>query len=250
MMYKLEPLECISNNVNRYGGKAIYLSNLIKHDFPVPYGVIIPSDLFQDYKNEKLKESVFDDITEQIDSMFLQKHKQIVFRSSANIENSDKYSSAGVFSSFVYSPKISIREHIKKVWESSEDIYANSYFDLIEMDKKSISMSVIVQEYIKGDLTLLLQSYDIINDIPRLLLEYTDNGISCIVDGTTNADLLYVNYEGQVVDGIRSNLLPKNLLLKIASDCKRMELLFGSHVEVEAQVLGGNIYYLQVRKLL
>lgn len=248
-MYKLEPLGCIPNDVDKYGGKAVYLSNLIKHNFPVPYGVVIPSDVFQDYKNAK-KESIFDNITEQIDGIFLQKNKHIIFRSSANIENSDEYSSAGVFSSFVYDPKISVKEHIKKVWESSEDIYANNYFDLVEMDKNTIMMGVIVQEYIEGSLTLLIQSYDIINDRPQLLLEYTNNGASCIVDGTTNADLLYVNYDGLIVDGIRNNVLSTHLLLKIVSDCKKMENIFGAHVEVEAQVLGNNIYYLQARKLL
>lgn len=249
-MYKLESLGCISDDVDKYGGKAVYLSSLIKHNFPVPYGVVIPSDVFQDYKNAKMKESIFDNITEQIDGIFLQKHKHIIFRSSANIENSEEYSSAGVFSSFVYDPKISVKEHIKKVWESSEDIYANSYFDLVEVDKNTITMSIIVQEYIEGNLTLLIQSYDIINDRPQLLLEYTNNGISCIVDGTINADLLYVNYDGQIVDGIRNNLLSTHLLLKIVSDCKKMEHLFGAHVEVEAQVLGDDIFYLQVRKLL
>jgi len=248
-MYKLEPLGCIPNDVDKYGGKAVYLSNLIKHNFPVPYGVVIPSDVFQDYKNAK-KESILDNITEQIDGIFLQKNKHIIFRSSANIENSDEYSSAGVFSSFVYDPKISVKEHIKKVWESSEDIYANNYFDLVEMDKNTIMMGVIVQEYIEGSLTLLIQSYDIINDRPQLLLEYTNNGTSCIVDGTTNADLLYVNYDGLIVDGIRNNVLSTHLLLKIVSDCKKMENIFGAHVEVEAQVLGNNIYYLQARKLL
>ena len=249
-MYKLESLGCIPDDVDKYGGKAVYLSCLIRHSFPVPYGVVIPSDVFQDYKNAKINECIFDNITEQIDGIFLQKNKHIIFRSSANIENSDEYSSAGVFSSFVYDPKISVKEHIEKVWESSEDIYANSYFDLVEMDKSTIMMGVIIQEYIEGDLTLLIQSYDIINDRPQLLLEYTNNGISCIVDGTTNADLLYVDYDGHIVDGLRNTVISTHLLFKIASDCKKMEHLFGAHVEVEAQVLGDDIYYLQVRKLL
>lgn len=249
-MYKLVSLGCIQNNVDIYGGKAVYLSSLIKHNFLVPYGIVIPSDVFQDYKTAKLEERIFDNIAEQIDEIFLKKNIRPIFRSSANIENSDQYSSAGVFSSFVYDSKISIKEHVKKVWESSEDIYASNYFDLIEMDKKTILMGVIVQEYIKGDLTLLIQSYDIINDKSQILIEYTNNGISSLVDGTTNADLLYVNYDGQVVDGIRNDLLSVHILLKIVSDCNKMENVFGAHVEVEAQVLKDDICYLQVRKLL
>lgn len=249
-MYKLVSLGCIPDNIDKYGGKAVYLSNLIKHNFLVPYGIVIPSDVFQDYKTAKLKEKIFDNIVEQIDDVFLKKNKRPIFRSSANIENSDQYSSAGVFSSFVYDSKNSIKEHIEKVWESSKDIYASSYFDLIEIDKNTIMMGVIVQEYIEGNITLLIQSYDIINDKSQILIEYTNNGISCLVDGTTNADSLYVNYDGQVVGGIRSDLLSEHILLKIVSDCKKMENLFGAHVEVEAQVLRNDICYLQVRKLL
>lgn len=249
-MYKLKSLGCISNNVDKYGGKAVYLYMLVKHNFSVPFGIVIPSNVFQDYRNEILEESTFDNIVEQISNIFLGNHKSFIFRSSANIENSDEYSSAGVFSSFVYEPQISIKEHIRKVWESSQDIYANNYFDLIGMDKANFTMGIIVQEYVEGNLTLLIQSYDIINDRPQLLVEYTTNGVASIVDGTINADLLYINYDGQIVEGTRCDLLYTGVLQQIVSDCKEMEHLFNSHVEVEAQVLGDNIYYLQVRKLL
>ncbi len=249
-MYKMELLGCISNDADKYGGKAVYLNMLVKHNFSVPFGIVIPTNVFQDYRNEILEESTFDNVVEQISNIFLKNNKCFIFRSSANIENSDEYSSAGVFSSFVYDSRISIKEHIRKVWESSQDIYANNYFDLIGMNKANFMMGVIVQEYVKGNLTLLIQSYDIINDRPQLLVEYTTNGVSCIVDGTINADLLYINYDGQVIEGTRCGLLSTWILQQIASDCKKMENLFDSHVEVEAQVLGDNIYYLQVRKLL
>ncbi len=249
-MYELKSLGGISNNVDKYGGKAVYLHKLVKHSFSVPFGIVIPSNLFQDYKNETLEESTFDNVVEQISNIFLKNNKRFIFRSSANIENSDEYSSAGVFSSFIYDSRISIKEHIKKVWGSSQDVYSNNYFDLIEIDKDNFMMGIIVQEYVEGNLTLLIQSYDIINDRLQLLLEYTTNGVSCIVDGTINADLLYINYEGQIVEGEGCDLLSTGILQQIVTDCKKMEHLFNSHVEVEAQILENTIYYLQVRKLL
>ena len=249
-MYKLESIGHILEDIDKYGGKAIYLSKLIKNDFLVPPGFVISSDIFKDYKDSKLKTNFFEDITKQIQDIFLRNNKRIIFRSSSNIENSDRFSSSGVFESLVYDPKMSVDEHIKKVWNFIEDRYTNSYLDLIQMDKETIMMGVIIQEYIEGNLTLLIQSYDIINNRPHLLIEYTPNGISSIVDGTTNADLIYVNYDGQIVDSIENDLLPTHILKKIVSDCKKMEHIFGAHIEAEAQLLGHDIYYLQARKLL
>mgnify|MGYP003302403455 CR=1 FL=1 len=249
-MYKLEPLVCITDDINKYGGKAVYLSKLIKNNFLVPYGVVIPSCVYKDYKTSKLDENIFSNIITQLENLFLQENKSIIFRSSSNVENSDEYSSAGVFSSFRYNSEISVKEHIEKVWQSSEDIYADEYINFVEIDKSTITMGVIVQEYIEGNLTLVIQSYDIINDSTQILVEYSDNGTSSIVDGTANADLLYIDYDGKFINGQKCDILSARILNKIASDCKRMEEIFSAHVEVEAQVLGEDIYYLQVRKLL
>ena len=59
-MYKLESIGHILEDIDKYGGKAIYLSKLIKNDFLVPPGFVISSDIFKDYKDSKLKTNFFE----------------------------------------------------------------------------------------------------------------------------------------------------------------------------------------------
>lgn len=248
MTYKMMELDKIDEETEVWGGKAISNMKLIKVGVEVPKGFVISSDVYEKYMGEELDYELLEKELELMCEKILGgMHEKIIVRSSANIEGSEKYSCCGVFESCIFDADISLVDNVKKVWDSVKSHDAKSYFDFLNFPIEKIKMSVIVQKLIEGDSSSVIQTFDIVNDRKRIIVEYSDAGIESIVDGSTNASVIYLDYEcntNNINDYVRMN---KNIINQIISDCKKVEEMFNSHVELEAQISGNEIYYVQAR---
>ena len=120
-MYKnLIELSEICQNDELCGGKAHYLFLLKKNGFNVPDAIVLNAIPYGNYIQGKDDSKQLNRaILNTIDSKF--GTKQVIFRSSANIENTDDTSSAGVFESFVYEKENAPYQYLKRIWDSSLD---------------------------------------------------------------------------------------------------------------------------------
>lgn len=247
MTYKMMELDKISEETEVWGGKAISNMKLIKVGVEVPKGFVISSDVYEKYVDEKLD---YDLLEEELKLMCEKTlggvHEKIIFRSSANIEGSEKYSCCGVFESCIFDADILLVDNVKKVWDSVKSYNAKAYFDFLNFPIEKIKMSVIVQKLIEGNFSSVIQTFDIVNDRKRIIIEYNDTGIESIVDGSANASVIYLDYECNINEYER---MDKNIINQIISDCKKVEEMFDSHVELEAQISGSKIYYVQARSV-
>ena len=121
---------------NLCGGKAYGLSLLSKMNIRIPKGIIVKS-----FKNEKSDEIAIKDFISHFS-----KSQKFAVRSSANVEDGEFNSFAGIFETMlnVDNDYLKIKEAISFVLKSSTSDVVKSY-----TNNNKVEMSVIIQEMIK-----------------------------------------------------------------------------------------------------
>lgn len=246
MTFNIRSVLDIDNNVELWGGKAYALSLLGKNGFLIPKTLVISSDIYKSYQNRTLDIQQFEsEITDMIRRFFPDMNTNLIFRSSANVESSRQTMCCGIFESKRHCPGHSFYETIRSVWDSTSSFVAHRYYQLEGLSLENISMAVIVQEIVKEKATAVIQTYDVVNDLPRMVLEYSFNSNNSIVDGTLDAEVAYIVSLEDV-----PQFMCAELRKQLISDCRFAEQVFNSHLEIEAQIGENSIYYLQARALV
>lgn len=228
-------------DINLFGGKAVTLSKIHGHGLSVPHGFVVSSNCYHYYIHDMLN---YDDFSVAVNN-WLDKigiTNECIVRSSANVENTTEHDCPGIFESYVCHDRKNIIQVIKRVWDSTTADLAHSFF-LNSLDTNALRMAVIVQHIIRGNYNLVIQSYDVIEDKNRAIIEYCNGELNSIVDDIQNASLCYIDYNQKELTGC-----PLDLPLEhIKKDCKLIETIIGGKAEIEAQIENGKIWYLQAR---
>lgn len=237
----------IDNNTSKWGGKAVALSVLKKHGFHIPKGFVISSDAYRAYISDNLD---LDDFRRALVHMCRatfksNNHVELIFRSSANIENTDFISCPGVFDSVVQNPNVELLDNVRAVWKSTTSTRATAFYRLMNIVPESVSMAVLVQQRHIEHFSAVIHTSDLISNKKRIVLEYMDGHAASVVDGWKNANTVYL----QTTDDSPTDI-PKEIISQIITDCGHIESVFGYPVELEAQIGTNTICYLQARKLL
>lgn len=154
-----------------------------------------------------------------------------------------------MFESFIYDPQISLVQNVQKVWNSAKTIYAKQYLEKTNCKTNKIKMAVIVQEVIKERFNAVIQTYDIVNRKERIILEYSSGDLDSVVNGFKDAYTVYLDYSGNVKTYQKVPMISSYVIKKLIHDCKLVEDIFNSPVEIEAQIGFKDIYYLQARNI-
>ena len=174
MIYKIKELTDIDDNCEIWGGKAAALSNLIKLGFNVPAGFVVPTDYYTEYTKNKLNICELENILNSYyNKVFMGANPQIICRSSANVEGKKNAPFCGVFESYVFDTEKSFVENIELVWKSAQ---SSSALKHSQNSTNDIVMAVIIQQIIFGEFCAVVQSYDIVQDQKRIVLEYSSSG--------------------------------------------------------------------------
>ncbi len=220
-------------NIDLLGGKGSNLVKLKKNKFNVPDGFIITSqaylefisrsryrdklnpllctelnpkeiltcsDKIQDYiLKSALPEQVKKEIKEAY-KLFLEKFTEEVWfsvRSSANIEDGDKFSFAGQADTFLFRKSLSeIYESVKACWTSLFSPRALLYYTQMEKLGQNIvlnqlSMAVIVQKMIDSDISGVLFTANVLNNNPKEMLINSTWGLGeALVSGIVTPDTI------------------------------------------------------------
>ena len=251
MTFEYAALEGLDDDKEKWGGKATGLSQLKKNGFSVPNGIVLSSESFKKYRSKQLCESDVEPIfAEMLRKSFSCDYSNLIFRSSANVEGSAGTGFCGIFDSCVYDCSLSIFKNIAKVWESALTprvmVYQNKHTNFQE-----IVMSVLIQPLVHGTYSAVVQSRDLVNNIDTIIIEYSSNGLDTVVNGEENSYLAYINPYTKEVDYYDpdSPILSEKVVELIIHDCKKIERLFGSHVELELQLFDSSIEYIQIREV-
>lgn len=220
------------------GGKGSNLLKLTKIGVNVPLGFIISTDSYRKFLEESkyktqlnelliravqpkevlkhsaeiqdiiLKSPLSEELTNEVKSAY--KHirsiigKEVSFavRSSANIEDSTKFSFAGQADSFLYNNTFkNIIHSLKKCWASLFSPRALLYF--LQMKKKGmdislkdIQMAVVVQKMVNSEISIVMFTANVVNNNQNQMMINSTWGLGeTIADNSVNPDTIIINKE-------------------------------------------------------
>ena len=251
MIYNIEPLSSISDNPLLWGGKAVWLMRLINNGFLVPKGIVISTTEYRLYRTKRLDFESFETILEAQCNKILGYGDNIIFRSSATIEGSNDVACCGIFESYLYNPHMTYFQNVVRVWDSLFDVDSICYLQQSGVNIEDVAMSVIIQKLQYGTFSGVVQTYDTVNDVEQIIVDYSSDGIDAVVNGTSNANTIYINsHTGEITHFSCANCLSEQTINHIRRDCVLAEKIFHSHFEFEIQITENEIYYVQARSIL
>ncbi|MEY2924219.1 MAG: hypothetical protein RLZZ337_767 [Bacteroidota bacterium] len=163
----------------RYGGKAASLLLLREAGFNVPPFIILTEKTQREITNEKLQKWVDHEL----------QGEYFAVRSSANLEDGDEYSFAGVFTTKLFVAKKDLLEAVKKVATAKNSTKVQSYINLNKLDSRDLRLSIIIQQMIAADVSGVAFSCDPLKPYKKSAVISSVFGLGeALVNGSLNAD--------------------------------------------------------------
>ncbi len=245
-LYELN--EIAEENRFKVGAKAYALARLIQSNYKVPNAIVLGSDVYRNFVEETglskkiafiLGRKNLDtmrweekwDLTIQIKNLFLRtnfppemhdslvkilnpwKNKALAIRSSSTIEDSPKYSFAGLHESYINITEMdSILKHIKLVWASLWSFTALLYQKELNLDTKESVMAVIVQELVFGEKSGIAFSRDPVKQNDTIIIEAVYGLNQALVDGSIEPDRWIINKKTRKIQEYSSAIKEKQLV--------------------------------------
>ncbi len=235
-------------------GKAGNLNRLYDK-FNISRGFIISDEFFREFLkfnniefnlndkdlSKKIEAGRIPFYDELIDYFQNRRYQNVIVRSSASIEDGDKYSFAGVFSSFLNVTKDTLIDNIKKCWMSSCSQDAISYIFENKISE-NFKFDVLVQEVINTTVAGIAFSINPSTGENGTLVEATNSICAYLVSG-------------QVIPHTYNNnnscdeMFLEEQFLKVDKSLKELKSIFKCEVEIEFGFKNDVFYLFQVRPI-
>lgn len=240
------------------GGKLKSLQKLSDLKFLVPSFNEVPDELFQEWLIDKtsaihkLKSICFRLVKDNPE-------KNFAVRSSANLEDSESDSFAGLFVSHLRVPSDvkKIEDAIVSCWESCLSERVQSYCKDRHIDTKQLSMTVVVQEFIEGLVSGVIFTVNPVNSRDdEVVIEWTKGDGELLVSGQVNPDqIILKGFDNETI--IHENCPQKSLgdeiqiheLVLLARQSRFLQECYGFPLDIEWTFKNGQFYFLQARPI-
>ncbi|OPH47986.1 hypothetical protein BC351_39040 [Paenibacillus ferrarius] len=234
-------------NWARVGNKAYNLAKLQKAGLPVPEGFCIPIEVYKHYlQYDEILPCIADEIVKVKQNL----GGKIAIRSSANIEDGDNLSMAGVFEScFVYND-YDIIDTIKRIFEQSRSVEVVDYLKIHNIEHHELELALIVQRLVESDYSGVI--YTGVND-GQLLVQYFNGFDSNLLDdGTTKGSSILINTDGYITTSNGFDLRP--LSAKLIQEIYHYSTFIKNHYDginqdIEFSCKNDRVYILQTRPM-
>ncbi|MCR5835548.1 MAG: phosphoenolpyruvate synthase [Lachnospiraceae bacterium] len=207
-------------------------------------------NLRTDELSELLSSCVRKDFKSSFENTFSHLGDAVAVRSSCKLEDSDKQSFAGQFSTFLNVPAYDIFDKVLQCLKSLFSENVLTYLDQKMISPRELVMDVIIQKMIPSDISGVLFTSNpqgILNESVIVAGRGLGEGVVLgRVDTTTYyyhlADKLYY-YEG------KEDLLPNNKVELLIHTAKKITGILGEYIDLEFAFFNDNLYILQARKI-
>lgn len=234
--------EC--NYSNEIGGKARNLCEMIKLNLPVPEGFVITTDnLTNGIKSEIIKNF----------KKLVKKYSSVSVRSSANFEDSENGSFAGLFETSLYvDDEKSLFNSIKKCFESVKKQGVKIYAKKHDIDPNKIKMNVIVQGMIDADRSGVIFTKNTINNDNSMIIEIVNGICNNAVAGLITPTRYHVDKKTlKIVEKNiwRNQTLTEKEIKNLIEYGKMLEKYFNKPQDIEWVIQNNKIFLLQTRPI-
>lgn len=222
-------------------------------DFNIAKGFIITYECFLDFIKlneillteesslikEKIMKGIFSD-EEKLLEYFKNNYSNVIVRSSAAVEDGEKHSFSGQFSSYRDVTYKDLIYFIKKCWCSQ---FNENVFYYNGKSINSFSFDVLIQDMIFTDLSGVAFSINPINSKKEIVVEVSSAQCDKVVDGKV---IPYV-FHGDEVEG--NNKLSSKMLKEIHENIERLKKVLKKEIEIEFGFKDEKFYLFQVRPI-
>lgn len=237
-----------------FEGKAGNLNRLFG-SFQIANGFIITDEYFRlfletndisldeefEYIESAIEEGKMPNEEELLEFFENQNFKEVIVRSSANIEDGARHSFAGQFESFPRVSKDTLIENIKKCWLSSQKENVTSYIKKNKLSDK-FRFDVLVQEMIEADTSGIAFTINPSTGEEGILIEASSGACENIVNGSITP---YTYDKTSCGD----ESLSQRQLQMIESTLKKLKGIFKKEIEIEFCFKDNDLYLFQVRPI-
>ncbi len=224
-----------------FGGKASGLSKINSFGLKVPRGIAIHKKGYENYAARKLfPPELMNELEEKLPIL---KGRRLIVRSSAIGEDSDDFSFAGQFDSFVVENNInSVIEGIIKCWDSINSSRAAAYQRI--SGNKLQEMGVVIQQFVEADYSGVLFTQSPQNK-NYTYTEYVKGGAEPLVSGKVTPLSFSTNGDLELIGEVS---LPFNhkALLNAAIHLKKN---FKKHLDIEWMFSQNEFHFVQARPI-
>ena len=197
-----------ANAFLQVGGKALNLGLLIKNNFNVPNGFVIPTDYVE-----------IETTNNELQDIFQKLNCPLIVRSSATVEDGITTSFAGQFESMY--PITSYEELVSaviKVKKSAESEKISNYLQHFNIPKDDFRLAVIIQEY-KQPVCSGVAFIEVKDDKKIITIEASQQSAG-VVDGTSQPLRYIIDYSKKQIIGTYPTddiFIPLNELIEVIS---------------------------------
>ncbi|MBW2989835.1 hypothetical protein KY358_05970 [Candidatus Woesearchaeota archaeon] len=233
MIKKLSDIR--KEEIHLFGGKAVNLGFLIRNRFNVPEGICLSTKI----KNiEEIRKQAIE---------ALSKFGTVSVRSSATCEDSQKYSFAGQFDSFLnIDNEKDLIQSIIKCWNSVNSDRARAYANRNKI--KDIKMAVIIQKMVDAELSGVVFTLDPMKKTD-ILIEITKGLGENIVSGSVTPSSFYLNKEFTIIKKNNLDDIDEDLIKSIAIVAKSIETKYNQPQDIEFSIKNNETFFLQSRPI-
>lgn len=147
---RIKPFSEISKtDVAQVGGKGGSLGEMTQAGIPVPPGLVITTEVYQQYHNAfDIPESLQTDILQKFDELKLDR---VAVRSSAIAEDSADTSWAGQFETILNVGRDNLIDAVYECWRSASSDIVKGYAEHNQVSEDKLALAVVVQQMIASD---------------------------------------------------------------------------------------------------
>lgn len=238
--------ELSSGDTELVGGKAVSLGLLARAGLSVPSGYAITSEAFDYFLEKGVLPSGLADFVIKSKKVL---GDRIAIRSSANCEDGQNLSMAGVFNTHYVTEDADIENSIKNIYDQSKSQEVGNFAALHDLNPKDIKMGLVIQELITPDIAGVV--YTGVNG-DKTLVQYTEGFGDKLVDGKTHGSTVLVDRDGNILESTGFELLPikPEVIRGLSAASEIIIRIFGDGAQdIEFAVQDGETFLLQARAL-
>jgi len=211
------------------GTKAFNLSQLGKNGFKIADGIVVGIEIYEYFvKTGKIKN--FDSIIQEVKT-FSNDKTHLIVRSSANFEDGDTLSFAGIFESFLKVSISEIKDAILKIYASVSSPKALEYFEKNGINIEQIKMSILIQEYIDPLVSGVCFTKNPLTFEDQFVIEYVVGSNQKFVSGIEKSKKLVVEKKENIEINSENNY--ENLILRKIEEFSKIEEFFAKPQDIE-----------------
>ena len=228
------------------GNKALSLLSLFKHQCNIPETYICDFNAYNSFlSNSKDTEKA---IYHELESK-LSPQKSYAVRSSSNLEDGDTHSYAGLFKTVLNVKGIdSLLEAVRAVWETSDSETVRSYIKKMGLNRKDLSMAVIIQEMIPAEFSGVVFTQNPLTGKNETVIEVVKGTGENLVQNGFTPFRWRLDKDG-IIEEPEQNIVPKEIISIIFEQTNKLSLQLEKPLDLEWCFSNGSLFWLQMREI-